>query len=88
MLKKKWKEASNFDQINMTENRLEYDQKIIKPTNMNNGIWPKHYTDEHEHLNMTEIPMKFVKSTHTKIVDLKCLKFIRMTNLNGRMWPK
>ena len=23
---------------NMTENQLEYDQKIITPTNMNNGI--------------------------------------------------
>ena len=30
-------EASYFDQINMTENRLEYDLKNITPTNMNVG---------------------------------------------------
>ena len=30
-------EASYFDRINMTENQLEYDQKIITLTNMNNG---------------------------------------------------
>ena len=36
-------EASYFDQINMTENRLAYDLKIITPTNMNNGPWKKHY---------------------------------------------
>ena len=74
-------EASYFDQINMTENQLEYDPKIITPTNMNDGTWPKDYTGEHERLNMTEIPMKM-----TKI--LKCLKFIRTTNLNGWIWPK
>ena len=62
----------------MTENWLEYDQKIITLTNMNNGIWPKHYTNKHEMLNMTEIPMKM-----TEI--LKCLKFIRTMNLNGRI---
>ena len=28
-------EASYFDQINMTENRLECDRKIITPMNMN-----------------------------------------------------
>ena len=42
------KEASCFDQINMTKNRLEYDRKIITLTNMNNGTWPKDYTDEHD----------------------------------------
>ena len=45
----------------MTENQLEYVRKLITPTNMNSGIWPKHYTDEHERLNMTEIPMKLTK---------------------------
>ena len=40
------KEASYFDQINRTENWLEYDRKIITQTNMNDGTWPKHYTDE------------------------------------------
>ena len=30
-------EASYFDRINMTENRLEYDRKMITPTNMNDG---------------------------------------------------
>ena len=30
-------EASYFDQINMTENQLEYDRKNITPTNMNVG---------------------------------------------------
>ena len=53
----------------MTENQLEYNRKKFTPTNMNVGTWPKDYTDEHERLNMTEIPMKM-----TKI--LKCLKFI------------
>ena len=48
-------EASYFDQINMTENRLEYDRKIITPMNMNDGTWPKDYTDEHERLKMTKI---------------------------------
>ena len=57
--KKEKKEASYFDRINMTKNRLEYDQKIITPTNMNDGAWPKDYTDEHEQLNMTEIPINF-----------------------------
>ena len=28
-------EASYFDRINMTENGLEYDQKIFTPTNVN-----------------------------------------------------
>ena len=74
-------EASYFDQINMTKNWLEYVQKNIIPTNMNVGTWPKDYTDEHERLNMTEIPMKM-----TEI--FKCLKIIRMTNLNGWIWPK
>ena len=60
----------------MTKNQLEYDRKLITPTNMNDGILPKHYTDEHERLNMTEIPMKL-----TEI--FKWLKFIRTTNLNG-----
>ena len=73
-------EASYFDRLNMTINRLEYDQKIITPMNMNNGTWPKDYTNEHERLNMTEIPMKM-----TKI--LKWQKCIRMTNLNGWIWP-
>ena len=54
-------EASYFDWINMTESRLEYDRKIITPTNMNDGIWPKHYIDEHERLNMTEIPLKMAE---------------------------
>ena len=45
----------------MTEKRLEYDQKKITPTNMTDGSWPKDYTDEHEQLNMTEIPMKMLK---------------------------
>ena len=54
-------EASYFDRINMTQNRLEYDRKIITPTNMNDGTWPKDYTDEHERLNMTEKPMKMTK---------------------------
>ena len=31
------KEASQFDRINMTEKRLEYDRKKITPTNMTNG---------------------------------------------------
>ena len=57
-------EASYFDLINMTENWLEYDRKKITPTNMNDGTRPKHYTDEHERLNMTKIPMKM-----TEIVD-------------------
>ena len=30
-------EASYLDRINMTENWLEYDQKTITPTNMNDG---------------------------------------------------
>ena len=30
-------EASYFDRINMTKNWLEYDRKIITPTNMNDG---------------------------------------------------
>ena len=54
-------EASYFYRINMTKNQLEYDQKIITPINMNDGIWPKHYTDEHERLNMTKIPMEMTK---------------------------
>ena len=29
--------ASYFDPINMTKNWLEYDRKIITPTNMNDG---------------------------------------------------
>ena len=45
----------------MTKNWLEYDQKNITPTNMNDGTWPKDYTDEHERLNMTEIPMKMTE---------------------------
>ena len=36
-------EASYFDQINRTKNWLEYDRKIITPTNMNDGTWPKDY---------------------------------------------
>ena len=39
-------DASYFDQINMTENGLEYDRKKFTPTNMNVGTWPKDYTDE------------------------------------------
>ena len=35
-------EASYFDRINMTKNWLEYDQKIITLTNMNDRIWLKH----------------------------------------------
>ena len=45
----------------MTENWLEYDRKKITPTNMNDGTWPKDYTDEHERLNMTEIPTKMTE---------------------------
>ena len=60
----------------MTEKRLEYDQKKITPTNMNDGTWLQDYTDEHEQLNMTELPMKM-----TEI--FKCLKFIWTTNLKG-----
>ena len=54
-------EASYFDQINMTKNWLEYDRKKFTPTNMNVGTWPKDYTDKHEQLNMTEIPMKMTE---------------------------
>ena len=53
--------ASYFDRINMTENWLEYDGKNIPPTNMNVGTWPKDYTNEHEWLNMTKIPMKMTE---------------------------
>ena len=74
-------EASYFDRINMTENELEFDQKIFTPANVNVRMWPKSYNDEHEQLNMTEIPMKMTK-------NLKCLKFIKTTNLNCRIWPK
>ena len=45
----------------MTEKRLEYDPKNITPTNMTYGSWPKDYTDEHERLNMTEIPMEMTE---------------------------
>ena len=45
----------------MTENQLEFDQKNITPTNMNIGTWLKDYTDEHERLKMTKIPMKITK---------------------------
>ena len=45
----------------MTENRFEYDQKIITPKNMNDGTWHKDYTDKHERLNMTEMPMKMTE---------------------------
>ena len=54
-------EASYFDRINMTENWLEYDRKNITPTNMNVGTWPKDYTNEHDQLHMTEIPMKMTE---------------------------
>ena len=64
----------------MTENWLEYDRKKIISVNMNDGTWPKDYTNKHEQLNMTEIPMKM-----TEI--LKWLKFIRTMNLNGWIWP-
>ena len=40
------KEASYFDQINMTKNWLEYDRKKFTPTNMIIGTRPKDYTDE------------------------------------------
>ena len=30
-------EASSLDQINMTKNRLEFDQKILTTTNLNFG---------------------------------------------------
>ena len=46
-------EASKFDRIDMTEKRLEYDRQMITPTNMTDWTWLKHYTDEHERLNMT-----------------------------------
>ena len=74
-------EVSYFDWINMTKNWFEYDRKKITPTNMNDGTWPKDYTNEHERLNMIEIPIKM-----TEI--FKWLKFIRTTNLNGWIWPK
>ena len=45
----------------MTEKRLEYDRKKITSTNMTDGSWPKDYTDKHERLNMTEIPMKMTE---------------------------
>ena len=54
-------EARYFDRIDMTEKRLEYDRKKITTTNMTDWTWPKHYTDEHERLNMTEIPMKMTE---------------------------
>ena len=36
-------------------------------TNMNDGTWPKDYTDEHERLNMTEIPMKMAEILNFKV---------------------
>ena len=39
-------EASYFDQINMSNNGLEYDRKKFTPTNMKVGTLPKDYTDE------------------------------------------
>ena len=65
----------------MTESWLEDDQKNITLTNMNDGTRPKDYTNEHERLNMTEIPMKMIEI-------FKCLKFIRTTNLNSWIWQK
>ena len=59
-------EASYFDRINMTKNwkLVGIWPKNITPTNMNIGTWPKDYTDEHEHLNMTNFgliqPFMFV----------------------------
>ena len=48
---------------------------------MNVGTWLKDYTNEHELLDMTEIPMKMNEI-------LKCLKLIRTTNLTGWVWTK
>ena len=45
----------------MTKNWLEDDQKTVTRMNMNAGTWPKDYTDEHERLNITEIPMKMTE---------------------------
>ena len=58
----------------MTKNWLEYDRKLITPTNMNDGIWLKHYTGEHEQLYMTEIPMKLTN----------IFKWLNMTKLNEK----
>ena len=41
------KEASSLDRINMTEFRLDYDQKIFALTNLSIRTLPKDYTDEH-----------------------------------------
>ena len=69
ILKRTFNEVNSHDWINMTENCLEYDQKIMTMKNLTNWTWPNFDNDERYRLqlNMTEKYIVFMTMTNLSV---------------------